>query len=268
MIADNTTTPTVLVWFRKDLRLQDNPALHAAVSRGYKILPVFVWDPEEGGQWSPGAASRWWLHYALQSLGSDISKLGGELILAKGKAAELIPQIAKDHGTQKVLYGRTYDPPGLATQEQVEEALDREGIDTESFNASLLQEPWETKNGSGNPFQVFTPYWRKSRAIIYREPVQYSPSKLSFHPSPTPKQSLDELALLPDHSWHQKLEEHWVVSESAAHEQLERTVNEVTHSYATRRNQPSVDGTSRLSPYLAWGLISPRQMPRRSAGRQ
>ena len=159
-----------------------------------------------------------------------------------------------------MLYGRTYDPPGLATQEQVEEALDQAGIDTESFNASLLQEPWETKNGSGNPFQVFTPYWRKSRPIIYREPVSYEPSNLSFHSSPTPKLSIDDLDLLPDHSWHQKLEEHWTVSESAAHEQLERTVNEVTHSYATRRNNPSVDGTSRLSPYLAWGLISPRQI--------
>ena len=142
MIAENTTTPTVLVWFRKDLRLQDNPSLHAAILAGCKVLPVFIWDPDEGGQWSPGAASRWWLYQALKSLGSDIGKLGGELILAKGKASELIPQIAKDQGTCKVLYGRPYDPPGLATQEQVEEALDQAGIDTESFNASLLQEPW------------------------------------------------------------------------------------------------------------------------------
>ena len=142
----------------------------------------------------------------------------------------------------------------------MEEALDKAGIDTESFNSSLLQEPWETKNGTGKPFQVFTPYWRKSRPIIYREPISYEPASISFHTSPTPKQSLDDLDLLPDHTWHEKLGEHWIVTETAAHEQLDRTVNEVTQSYATRRNNPSVDGTSRLSPYLAWGLISPRQI--------
>ena len=260
MIAENSSSAPVLVWFRKDLRLQDNPSLHAALTAKKEIIRVFIWAEAAGGQWSPGAASRWWLHYALESLGREIEKLGGNLILAKGKAVDLIPEIAQAHHADKVLYGRAYDPPGLATQEKVEESLDLAGIDTESFNASLLQEPWETKNGSGNPFQVFTPYWRKSRPIIYREPAKYSPPKLLFYNSPIPKHSLDDLGLLPDHSWHNKLADHWVVTESAAHEQLERTVNEVTHSYATRRNHPSVDGTSRLSPYLAWGLISPRQI--------
>jgi deoxyribodipyrimidine photo-lyase len=260
MIAEVSSSSPVLVWFRKDLRLRDNPSLHAALAAKRQIIPVYIWDEEEGGQWSPGAAARWWLHHALQSLSQDISGLGSELILAKGKAADLIPQIAQEHGANQVFYGRAYDPPGLATQEKVEEVLDQVGIDTESFNASLLQEPWETKNGSGKPFQVFTPYWRKSRSIIYREPNTYNLSDLQFLKSPTPKQSLDELRLLPNHSWHLKLAEHWDVTETAAHEQLERTVNEVTHSYATRRNHPSVNGTSRLSPYLAWGLISPRQI--------
>ena len=227
MIAENSSSAPVLVWFRKDLRLQDNPSLHAALTAKKEIIPVFIWDEEEGGQWSPGAASRWWLHYALESLGREIEKLGGNLILAKGKAVDLIPEIAQAHHADKVLYGRAYDPPGLATQEKVEESLDLAGIDTESFNASLLQEPWETKNGSGNPFQVFTPYWRKSRPIIYREPAKYSPPKLLFYNSPIPKHSLDDLGLLPDHSWHNKLADHLVVTESAAHEQLERTVNEI-----------------------------------------
>ncbi len=260
MIAEVSSSGPVLVWFRKDLRLQDNPSLSAALEEGREIIPLFVWDKNEGGKWSPGSASRWWLHQALKSLNTDIEKLGGKLILAKGKAAELVPEIARAHGAQKVHYARSYDPAGIETQERVEESLDLAGISTSSFNASLLQEPWETKNGSGNPFQVFTPYWRKSRPIIYREPAKYSLSKLSFYKSPTPKHTLDELELLPDHDWYKKLANHWEVSESAAHKQLQRTVDEVTRSYATRRNHPSVDGTSRLSPYLSWGLISPRQI--------
>ena len=260
MIAENSKVSPVIVWFRKDLRLKDNPALHSALLENKEIIPVFIWDPDEGGQWSPGAASRWWLHHALVSLMQDIRKLGGKLILAKGKAANLIPQIAREHGVIKVLYGRAYDPHGLSTQEKVEEALDKVCIDTESFNTSLLQEPWETKNGTGKPFQVFTPYWRKSRPIIYREPACYDLRKLSFLSLPTPNQTVDDLQLLPNFPWYEKLGEHWVVSETAAHKQLERTVNDVTHSYSTRRNNPSVDGTSRLSPYLAWGMVSPRQI--------
>ena len=249
-----------LVWFRKDLRLRDQPALHAALLAKRPVLPVFVWDCEEGGRWAPGAASRWWLYQSLRSLEKDISCLGGSLIFAKGRAADLIPQIALEYGSDKVLYGRAYDPPGLATQEAVEDALDQHGVVTESFNASLLQEPWESKNVSGKPFQVFTPFWRKSRQFIYREPASYDPRKLSFSPSSPSSLSLDELDLLPAHSWYQKLENHWTVTEDAAHDQLARTVSEVTHSYAHQRNIPSVEGTSRLSPYLAWGQISPRQV--------
>ena len=259
----STSSPSnqrAIVWFRKDLRLSDHPALDAALQGGMEIIPVFVWDEKEGGSWSPGAASRWWLHYSLESLGSSITKAGGKLLLARGNAAEQLPKIARAHQAGHILYSRAYDPAGIATQEAVEEACDSRGITTESFNASLLQEPWETKNGTGKPFQVFTPYWRKSRAIIYREPASYDPKKLSFVQQTSSPQSLTELALLPDHPWHNKMGTHWEVSESAAHQQIERTVEEVTRSYATRRNHPSVDGTSRLSPYLAWGQVSPRQI--------
>ena len=256
---DSSHSP-ILVWLRKDLRLRDHPAFEAAILEKRPILPLYIWDPEEGGEWSPGAASRWWLHHALLSLAKDIQGLGGTLVVRKGKAAEILPRIAKEHNIRKIFYSRAYDPPGITTQEAVEEALDEAGLDTGSFNASLLQEPWETKNGTGKPFQVFTPYWRKSRQVIYREPAEYAPAKLSFIKQQEPASSVDSLGLLPDHSWHQKLESHWDVSEDAAHQQLQRTVEEVTRSYATRRNHPSVDGTSRLSPYLAWGLISPRQI--------
>ena len=153
MIAEISSSGPVLVWFRKDLRLQDNPSLTAALEEGREIIPLFVWDKNEGGKWSPGSASRWWLHQALKSLNTDIEKLGGKLILAKGKAAELVPEIARAHGVQKVHYARSYDPAGIETQERVEESLDLAGISTSSFNASLLQEPWETKTDQAIPFK-------------------------------------------------------------------------------------------------------------------
>ena len=261
MIADpSSSRKRAIVWFRKDLRLSDHPALDAALQGGMEIIPVFIWDRKEGGAWSPGAASRWWLHHSLDSLQSSIRLLGGNLLLVRGIPAEQLPKIARDYQATHLFYGRAYAPAGITTQEAVEEASDSLGITTESFNSALLQEPWETKNGTGKPFQVFTPYWRKSRPIIYREPSSYDPHKLRFTPNLSSPSTLAELGLLPEHPWHQKLGNHWEVSEAAAHQQIERTVAEVTQSYATRRNHPSVNGTSRLSPYLAWGQISPRQI--------
>tara|TARA_X000000950_G_scaffold150712_1_gene185732 strand:- start:128 stop:1585 length:1458 start_codon:yes stop_codon:yes gene_type:complete len=262
VIADpgQSSQERTIVWFRKDLRIQDNPSLFAALENNQRIIPVFIWDEEAGGSWKLGASSRWWLHHALLDLSQSIRNLGGQLLLLKGKAEEVIPHLANKYGAKQVYYGRTYDPSGIETQVQVEEALDQAGIESQSFNSSLLQEPWETKNGSGKPFQVFTPYWRKSRQIIYREPLSYNPSKLNFEALPTPQTKLDDLELIPHHPWHHKLGEHWEVTEEAGLRMIRRTVDEVTRSYATRRNHPAVEGTSRLSPYLAWGLVSPRQI--------
>ncbi len=263
MIADPSFTPTggrALVWFRKDLRLADNPCLEEALKAKKEIIPVFIWDREEGGEWSPGAASRWWLHHALESLGKNIKQFGGSLILQTGKAEEILPALANRLKIDTLYFGRTYDPFSRATQHAVENAFCKEAIKIESFNASLLQEPWEIKNGSGKPFQVFTPYWRKCRSGIYKETSNYSTKDLCFIKSSAESLPIEKLGLLPDHGWSEKLSNHWEVSENAGHKLIRRTTEEVTRSYATARNIPSRDGTSRLSPYLAWGLVSPKQI--------
>ena len=262
MIAekDRSAKSRVIVWFRKDLRLRDNPALEVAYKAGKEIVPVFIWNEEEGGQWSPGAASRWWLHQSLKDLGQSIASQSGKLILRKGSAEDILPQLAKSVGADIVLFNRVYDPAGQKTQVSVETALRRTGVTSESFNASLLNEPWEIKNGSGKPYQVFTPYWRVSRSGIYREPSSYEPSKLTFNNADSKTETLNDLGLLPNHPWHKKLYSHWTVSEDEGHRMISRTTEEVTRFYSNRRNTPSVDGTSKLSPFLAWGNISPRQV--------
>lgn len=250
----------IIVWFRKDLRLRDNPTLESARKAGADIIPVFIWNEEEGGQWSPGAASRWWLHQSLKDLDQSIVSHGGKLILRKGSAEKILPEIAKSIGAENVFFNRVYDPAGLQTQVSVETALEQAGVSSKSFNASLLNEPWEIKNGSGKPYQVFTPYWRASRSGIYKEPSTFSPSELKFQSTNSKTETLNDLGLLPDHPWHEKLHTHWTVSEDEGHGMIRRTTEEVTRFYSNRRNIPSIDGTSRLSPYLAWGNISPRQI--------
>ena len=262
MIADrkHIENPRAIVWFRKDLRLKDNPSLDAARKAGQDIVPVFIWDEEEGGQWSPGAASRWWLHQSLKNLEQSIETEGGKLILRKGKALEVLPQLAKSIGADTVYYNRVYDPSGRDVQTAIETNLLEIGVSSHSFKGSLLNDPWDIKNGSGNPYQVFTPYWRAARSGIYNKPLSYEPRELSFVQTGSKTETLESLGLLPDHPWHQKLHLHWTVSEDEGHKMIKRTTDEVTQFYSNRRNIPAVDGTSKLSPYLAWGNISPRQV--------
>ena len=118
MIADPGQSPQerTIVWFRKDLRIQDNPSLFAALENNQRIIPVFIWDEEAGGSWKLGASSRWWLHHALLDLSQSIRNLGGQLLLLKGNAEEVIPHLANKYGAKQVYYGRTYDPSGIETQ--------------------------------------------------------------------------------------------------------------------------------------------------------
>ena len=249
-----------IVWFRKDLRTLDNPCLHYALGAGLEVIPVFIWDKDDGGQWSPGSASRWWLHNALESLQSSFDKLGGKMIFRTGKTEEIIPKLVSETCAKSVCFSRVYDPAGLATQNLVENILKKQGVSTHSFNSSLLNEPWEIKNGTGRPFKVFTPYWKSSRNAIHREPASYRPHELPFPTEPIQSQRLEEMDILPNHPWTEKLSAYWNVSEGAAHNLIAQTANQVTRSYSSHRNIPSVAGTSRLSPYLAWGLVSPRQI--------
>ena len=249
-----------IVWFRKDLRLKDNPSLDSAQKAGREIIPVFIWDEGEGGQWSPGAASKWWLHQSLKDLEQSIASLGGKLILRKGKAKEVLPQLAQSVGADIVYCNKVYGLDDQEVQISLETALSKIGVTVKSSNGSLLNEPWDIKNGSGKPYQVFTPYWRAARSGIYKEPLSYKTSELSLQHADAKSDTLRNLRLLPNHPWHEKLHSHWTVSEDEGHKMIRRTVEEVTQFYSNRRNIPAIDGTSRLSPYLAWGNISPRQV--------
>ena len=254
-----SSTNKTIVWFRKDLRLRIIRLLNSPSPTKEKSYPYSFGTTKRVGI-GVRARLRWWLHQALKSLEDSIEKHGGRFLFAKGKPAEILPEIAKENGASEVLYSRTYDPGGLATQEAVEEALDAVGIRSESFNASLLNEPWEVKNASGKPFQVFTPYWRNCRNGIYKKPADYPIRSLLFSNQSNSCSSLNDLDLLPSHPWHEKLFSHWDVSETAGQAQVGHTAREIVHSYAHLRNSPGSDGTSRLSPYLAWGMISPRQV--------
>jgi deoxyribodipyrimidine photo-lyase len=240
----------VIVWFRRDLRLSDNPALRAADATGAPIVPLFVLDDETDWKW--GGASRWWLHHALAALDQS---LNDHLVLRRGEAAKTVKALVKETGAGTVMWNRCYEPHAVARDKKLKADLGEDRIAVQSFNGALLHEPWELKTKGGNPFRVFTPFWNAMRQMEVEKPHP-APRGLKFH---TVKgDTLKDWNLLPSKpDWAKGFD--WTPGEKAAHDALYGFLNDVNH-YKTARDLPDRDGTSRLSPHLHWGEISPRQV--------
>ncbi len=251
-------SPTI-VWFRHDLRLDDNPALAAAASRG-AIVPVFIWAPDEEKPWEPGAASRWWLHHSLERLSASCEKAGAPLVIRRGPSLATLRALVKETGAGGVVWNRRYEPAVIARDTGIKKALVADGLAAESFNGSLLFEPMNVATKEGRPYQVFTPFWR---ALLAREePAEPrpAPKKLTGVDRSPKGVSIDSLALLPTLDWASTMEKTWSPGEAGGRKRLERFLERALKGYSDGRDQPSEDGTSSLSAHLHFGEISPRRV--------
>jgi len=251
---------TTLLWFRRDLRLEDNPALCAAATDGATI-PVYVHSDDGEDAWPPGAASRWWLHRSLESLHSELRRTGSRLIVRSASDAgrELVA-LARECGAQRIVWNRCYEPAAAARDRRVAAALRAAGLAIESHNASLLHEPGTITNKAGGPFQVFTPFWRHCLTLPDPPPPLPPPRALPA-PSRWPRsQALDALALRPAIAWDAGLRTAWRPGSREASMRLRAFAREAFALYPARRDRPDQPGTSRLSPHLHFGEIGPRQI--------
>ncbi|BBB26742.1 cryptochrome/photolyase family protein [Amphritea japonica] len=248
----------VIVWFRQDLRLADNPALFFAGQKG-TVIPIFIDDRANNSEWSPGAASCCWLHHSLDDLNHQ---LDGCLKLFQGEPLSILIQLIKETGANTVVWNRCYTPHAIRRDTNIKERLLAEGIEVASFNGSLLWEPWEIYTKSGTPYKVFTPYYRKGCLNAKPPQTPVSKPKLQIHFSEDSGQqlALDQLKLLPEHSWANQITDHWSISEASAWALLHKFTEERLKSYSQNRDFPAKQATSSLSPYLRWGQISPRQV--------
>ena len=253
------SNPTVL-WLRLDLRLADNPALVAAVKRGEPVIPVFIWSPEDEGEWSPGGASKWWLHQSLSAFDASLRQLGSRLIVRRGPTIETLRSVLKETGAGAMFWNRRYEPAVIARDKHIKESLKADGIIAESFNAALLHEPWTIANKSGNPFQVFTPFWK--HCLTKPDPEEPLPApKMIPAPAQFPKSlTIDELSLEPRINWSGGIKSAWQPGEAGARAMLKQFLADTFENYSETRNRPDKIGTSRLSPHLHFGEISPRQI--------
>jgi deoxyribodipyrimidine photo-lyase len=249
--------PTI-VWFRQDLRLTDNPALTAAASTGAPLLPVYILDDENAGEWKMGSASRWWLHQSLSSLDNS---LDDQLRIFRGKADVIVPDIARRLNAGHVFWNRCFEPWRIARDRRIMAELRASGSNVSVFNGSLLFEPQSIVKADGMPYKVYTPFYRKGCLCGDNEPRAplETPRLVDFHAADVGG-ALTELDLMPPIDWYREIATSWTPGEAGAQQRLEAFLDAGIANYSHGRNRPDRNFVSRLSPHLHFGEISPHQI--------
>ena len=250
---------TALVWFRRDLRLQDNPALQLALQTHRSVIPIYIHDPQAEAPWQPGAASRWWLHHSLEALDESLKQRGSALVIRQGETLESLQALLNETGAEHLYWNRLYDPALIARDQHIKTKLRHQGIEVHSHQASLLFEPWQVLKNDGQPYRVFTPFWRACLRHGLPVSLQDAPRRMPTVPK-MPGLSVHALGLLAQTHWAGGIAQHWQVGEAAAHAVLEQFIDHALDNYQEGRDRPDLSGTSRLSPYLHFGEISPARL--------
>ena len=242
-------------WFRQDLRVGDNPGLLRASQHG-AVMPIYILDDGAAGEYAMGAASRWWLHHSLGSLNGS---LDGALSLYVGNPLEIISGLLERYSVGAVYWNRCYEPWRMERDGCIKAELEKRGVVVEDFNGSLLWEPWTIKKADGNPYKVFTPFYRKGclAATSPREPLARPSNSPQWLHDEQQGVALDDIKLLPKINWDKKFEAYWHIGEKAAHKRLENFIERGLRNYNGGRNLPAKPYVSRLSPHLHFGEISP-----------
>lgn len=233
--------------------------MQAALQRGGAVIPVYIWDEATEGRWVPGGASRWWLHHSLTALQDSLRAIGSDLVIRRGESSAVLRELVKETAASALYWNRRYEPVIVSRDAEIKAARREEGLEVQSFNGALLFEPQTIKNKQGGPFQVFTPYWRHCLSLAVDEPVGRTIKNLPA-PNVWPKSlTVEALELRPKIRWDEGIAATWVPGEAEARKRLQAFLKQVAH-YEEQRDVPAADASSRLSPYLHFGEIGPRQI--------
>jgi deoxyribodipyrimidine photo-lyase len=247
-----------LVWLRQDFRLSDNPALTAAAAAG-PVVACYILDKTL--PWPVAGAGRWWLHQSLRDLADQLARFGVRLILRRGAAATVIPALAAELGARAVHWNRLYEPAAIARDKALKTALRADGREAVSHNAALLFEPWTISTGTGGPYKVFTPFAKTCRSAPPPPLALPIPASIRGADVALFSDNLDDWGLVPRHpNWAAGFGAVWTVGEGAAAARLDKFLKTGLQAYGSQRDRPDQDGVSRLSPFLHWGQIGPRQI--------
>ena len=244
----------VILWFRRNLRLADNAALQAAVESGRPIIPLYIHDSQD-----VGGASRWWLRHSLFSLDRDLRKCGSSLLLRSGSPRRVLAEISAQTGAHTLYYARRYEPLSILQEREISDVLE-DRLAIEAYDDSYLHNPDTVMTKVGAPYRVFTAFWKTAMAM--GEPGLPGPAPTSVAvPDRLPESlSIDDLGLVSiSPSRARSYEEVWVPGEAAGLQRVD-DVEPLLRNYASYRDRPDFDATTRLSPYLCFGEVSVRQV--------
>ncbi len=251
----------ILVWFRHDLRLIDHPALAAAAATGRAVVPVHLFDPEGEGRFPPGAASRWWLHHSLIALDQGLRRLGSRLVCRAGTTAAAIERLLAETGATAVFWNRRHEPAAAALEADIAARLQSLGVAAHAFDSSLLFVPGTVLTKDGAPYRVFTRFWEACRTLGPPALPVPAPQRLAAPAAWPPSDRLEDWRLLPTApDWAGGLRQAWSPGEAGAERALESFLDRGLADYAASRDRPDLAGTSRLSPHLHFGEMSPRRL--------
>ncbi len=263
-MASPTARPCI-VWFRDDLRLSDHPAMHAASKTGAPVICLYVLDEQSRALKAPaarppGGAARWWLAQSLRALNESLITIGGALVLRKGPAAKVICELARETDAANVFWNEIAQAPHLAVADQVTKELEELGVGSHTFAGDLLVAPRAIRNKENRGLRVFTPFWRRVQTLGDPPKPLPAPKKLNGM-AEIASDRLESWKLEPSKpDWAGGLRENWTPGEAAARAQLKSFLRSNVAFYTSDRDRPDRDGTSRLSPHLRFGELSPRQV--------
>jgi deoxyribodipyrimidine photo-lyase len=244
------SAPTIL-WFRRDLRLSDQAALIAALEEG-PVIPVYVLDDDMPKHRKMGGASRWWLHYSLTSLNTSLRERGSRLILRSGNSGDVLGRLAKESGAIRVHALHHYEPWWRNAEQAVAGRLD-----LCLHDGNYLLPPGTLQTGSGGLYKIYTPFWRALAEHMPPAEPHPSPNRIDVPAKWPESEKLADWGLLPTKpDWAEGFAADWIPGETAARERVADFLDE-SGAYDHARNMPSQEGTSRLSPHLHFGEVSP-----------
>jgi deoxyribodipyrimidine photo-lyase len=206
-------TAPILVWFRQDLRVKDNPALLYAHESGQPIIPLYILDDVNSGEWRMGGASRWWLHHSLSALSRDLED---SLLLESGDPETILQNLVSETGANKIVWNRCYEPWQIKRDKAIKQNLSQDDLEIKSFNGALLYEPHKSLKEDGTPYRVFTPFYKKGCLERNGQPRAPSERPKDLNLKQHKKLSLHQLELMPDITWYQTMQEEWTPGEAGA----------------------------------------------------
>ncbi|MDC7674841.1 cryptochrome/photolyase family protein [Asticcacaulis machinosus] len=262
---DTEMPAACMIWFRFDLRIDDHDGVSAALVSGLPIIPVYIFD-ENSSTRPLGAASKWWLHHSLKALDKSLRKLGTRLIIRCGDSQSELRDLCIKYNVKTIIYSHTFDPKSEKLDAEIARDFHSAGISLKGFNTSFLCLPNQVRTKSGDPFRMFTPFYRAMVAEGFCDANIFDAPNFKW---PVPKvwpqsQSIESLGLnntvtVSGKNWAQGFHV-WAPGELGARQRLDIYVENSLKLYADYRDRPDIEATSKLSPHLRFGEISPHRI--------